>query len=309
VTKADDASPARLVVHADRRLERQMRGLAERRMVFFAGLPGTGKSLLVHQLAHLAGGSGRRIHLLQWDVARPAFEASPAGRGYPLADGVTHAVIRKAAGLWVRHAIHEWNERHPAPEHLLVGETPFVGNRFVELAQRLDDRTEVLLAAPSSRFVIAVPSAEVRRFLEAERERRAASPLHPREREDAPPQLLRDLWRDLAALARRLGITAPAAPPAVGPDKPGRVVDDGLVPYDPDIYRQVYETVLRHRNVEVVTLDTILPTEQLSVYDFAVKPPDLAPTEAEADEFIREVERRYGDLSVLEREILQWWEV
>ena len=78
---------------------------------------------------------GRRVHLLQWDVARPVFEASGAGRRYPLADGVTHPVIRKAAGLWVRAALADWSERNRAPEHLLVGETPFVGNRFVELAR------------------------------------------------------------------------------------------------------------------------------------------------------------------------------
>ena len=57
-----------------------LRDLArDARCVFFAGLPGTGKSLLIHQLAHLAHARGRRVHLLQWDVARPAFEASPAG--------------------------------------------------------------------------------------------------------------------------------------------------------------------------------------------------------------------------------------
>ncbi|MGH7392138.1 MAG: hypothetical protein ACREM3_22165, partial [Candidatus Rokuibacteriota bacterium] len=168
----------RLVVQADPRLAEQLHRLAGRRMVFCAGLPGTGKSLLVHQLAHLAGAGGRRVHLLQWDVARPVFEASPAGRRYPVVEGVTHAVVRKAAGLWVRHALAEWSARHPEPEHLLIGETPLVGARFVELARRGDDHAEALLAAPSCRFVIAVPSAEVRRFLEAERERRAASPLH-----------------------------------------------------------------------------------------------------------------------------------
>src|SRR5436309_1145639 len=42
------------------------------RCVFFAGLPGTGKSLLIHQLAHLAHARGRRIRLLQWDVADDA---------------------------------------------------------------------------------------------------------------------------------------------------------------------------------------------------------------------------------------------
>ena len=280
------------MLHADPRLAREIGELARRRMVFFAGLPGTGKSLLAHQLAHLASGAGRRIHLLQWDVARPVFEAAPAGRRYPLVDGVTHAVIRKAAGLWVRHAVAGWSERHRGPEPLLVGETPLVGNRFVELAQRADDAAENVLGDPACRFAIAVPSRDVRAFLEAERERRAAHPLHPREREDAPPHVLRDLWRDLAALGKRLGIAAP----------------DGA-PYDPTVYRRVYEAVLRHRHVDVVALDVILPTERLSVYDFAVAPPSLAPTEADAEEFIREVERRYTDRRALEREIAHWWEV
>lgn len=265
-------------------------------MVLFAGLPGTGKSLLVHQLTHLAVGAGRRVHLLQWDVARPVFEACSAGRHYPLASGVTHAVVRKAAGLWARQALAEWSERHPEPEHLLVGETPFVGGRFVELARRDDDRTEALLAAPSCRFVIAVPSAEVRRFLEAERARRAATPLHPREREDAPPRVLRDLWRELVEVARRLDIT----PPDADATAPG---------YDPVIYRRVYETVLRRRHVDVLALDTILPTEKLSVYDFAVPPPDLIPTGVEAEDFIHEVERRYPEPRALESEIARWWEI
>jgi hypothetical protein len=283
-----DAEPSRLVVEVDRRLAGRIRALADRRMVFFAGLPGTGKSLLVHQLVHLASGAGRRVHLLQWDVARPAFEASPAGRRYPLADGVTHAVIRRAAGLWVRDALVEWSGRHQEPEHLVVGETPFVGNRFVELARRVDDRAEALLTSPSCRFVIAAPSREVRSFLEAQRERRAGNPLHPRERQDAPPHVLRDLWQSLAAIAGG--------------------AEHGPVPYDPVVYAGVYERVLRYRNTEVLGLDVILPTERLSVYDFAVAPRDLVPTEAEAERFIREVERRYPDPRVLDGEIARWWD-
>jgi hypothetical protein len=284
-----DAGASRLVVSADRALAERIRTLAAGRMVFVAGLPGTGKSLLAHQLAHVASDAGRQVHLLQWDVARPVFEASPAGRRYPLADGVTHAVIRRAAGLWVRDALADWGELHHAPEHFLVGETPFVGNRFVELARRIDDRAEALLASPVCRFAIAAPSRDVRRFLEAQRERRAANPLHPREREDAPPHVLRDLWQSLAAVA---GETTGA--PA---------------PYDPAVYARVYERVLRHRNTEIVSLDVILPTERLSVYDFAVAPRDLVPSAADAERFIREVERRYPDPRVLDRELERWWEV
>ena len=279
------------MVGADTRLAEQLGRLAERRMVFVAGLPGTGKSLLVHQLVHIAARAGRQVHLLQWDVARPGFEASHAGRLYPQVNGVTHAVIRRATGLWARGALADWDERHPAPEHLLVGETPFVGNRFVELARRLDDRAEALLTAASCRFVIVVPSREVRRFIEAERERRSASPRHPREREDASPRVLRDLWRDLASI-----------------EAPGRAAGGAPVPYDPILYTRVYEQVLRHRPREVLAQDVILPTGMMSVYDFAVQARDLVPTEPEAEAFVREVERGYLDLTMLEAEIARWWE-
>ena len=196
---------------SDRALAGQLERLARSaRIVLVAGLPGTGKSLLIHQLAHLAADAGRVIHLLQWDVARPVFEASPAGRRYPMADGVTHAVVRKAVGLWARRALLEWQRRCAAPRHALIGEAPLVGNRLIELARRMDDATEPVLAAASCRFVIAVPSAAVRGFLEAERERRAARPLHPREREDAPPAVLKALWRELVGVAQALGIPVDA---------------------------------------------------------------------------------------------------
>ena len=282
---ADD----RLVARADPALLARVRDLATRRMVFLAGLPGTGKSLLVHQVSHLARAAGRAIHLLQWDVARPAFEASAAGQRYPVVGGVTHVVVRKAVGLWVRDAVARWNERHAGPEHVLLGETPFVGNRLVELARREDDAAEPLLAAPSCRFVVAVPSVAVRRFLEARREERAARPLHAREREDAPPAVLRDLWRQLAEVARGQGIDATAET------------------YEPNAYRRVYERILRWRHVDTVALDAILPTDRLSVYDFATPPSEVVPTEAEAERFIREVERRSPDVSALERDAARWW--
>src|SRR6185295_13668768 len=124
----------------------------EARLVFFAGLPGTGKSLLIHQLAHLAHARGRRIHLLQWDVARPVFEASEAGRRYPQDHGVTHGVIRLAVGRWL-----------------------------IELARPIPDDAEALLTSPETTFVIPVPSRELRAHLEEQRARRTSAPLHPRE--------------------------------------------------------------------------------------------------------------------------------
>ena len=291
-----DASQC-LVVRADTALHAQLERLArEQRMVFVAGLPGTGKSLVVQQLAHLASALARSVHLLQWDVARPVFEATDAGQRYPVVNGVTHGLVRKAVGLWARRALVAWSDRHSGPEHLLLGETPFIGNRLIELARREDDGAEPILSGPSCRFVIPVPSLEVRRFLEAERERRAERPVHEREREDAPPHVLRDLWRQLAEVAPLLG--AAAAQPAAGE-----------VPYEPMLYRRVYQSLLRHRHVEVIPMAVLLPTHDVSVYDFAVPRHDVMPSPEEAARFIRQVEARYPNLAALEDEIDRWYGV
>jgi hypothetical protein len=283
-----------LIATADAGLYAHLQRLASaERYVFFAGLPGTGKSLLSHQLTHLAHALGRTVHLLQWDVARPVFEASAAGQRYPVVHGVTPGVIRKAAGLWARQAVVQWHQRYPEASHLLIGETPFVGHRFIELARQCADAAEPLLQMAC--FVVPVPSRAVRHFLEAERQRRSVRPLHAQEREDAPPQVLRDLWRHLAHIAPALG---------VGVALPASAVD---VPYDPMLYQAVYQRLLTQRQVLVLPMDTILPTTTLSVYDFAVPRRDMVPTMEEVTHFIGEVEQQYPDLNVLQQDMDRWY--
>ena len=282
------------VVQRDPALHARLARLAHSaRMVFVAGLPGTGKSFVIHQLAHLAVAAGRVVHLLQWDVARPVFEASRAGQRYPVIDGVTQPMIRKAVGLWARRAVAAWHQRCPTPDQLLIAEIPLVGGRLIEFAQRLGDDAEPWLVAPSCRFTIVVPSVEVRRYVEAERERRASASRNAPEREDAPPHVLRDLWRQLLAAARALGLST-------GPDD---------APYDPVVYRRVYEAVLRERAPEILPLDTILPTATMSVYDFAVPCTDLVPGEDEIDASVRAGETRFADPAALAREVERWWVV
>jgi hypothetical protein len=264
----------------------------EARLVFFAGLPGTGKSLLIHQLAHLAHGRGRRIHLLQWDVARPVFEATEAGGRYPQVGGVTHGVIRLAVGRWARAAIARWHGDHPGREALLIGETPLIGHRLIELAWPTADPAEPVLSAPWTRFVVPVPSPALRAHLETERARRARTPLHAREREDAPPAVLRELWRELLAVARRLGAGS------------GALDDHG---YDPDTYRRVYTALLAHRHTETLPLEVRLPVEGLSAYDFAIPAADLVPAPDEAARAILDVEGRGLDPAALAAAIDGWW--
>jgi hypothetical protein len=266
----------------------------EARLVFFAGLPGTGKSLLIRELAHLADARGRRIHLLQWDVARPVFEASEAGRRYPLDGGVTHGVIRLAVGRWARAALARWHADHPGPADLLIGETPFIGHRLIELARPAPDHAEPLLASPATRFVVPVPSRALRAHLVAERERRAAAPLHPREREDAPPAVLRALWGELFGAARALGVT----------DSSG--ADDA---YEPDVYQRVYERLLHRRHVEVLALDTRLPAETVSAYDLGIAWRDLVASPDEVTRFIGAVERDHPQSAGLQRELDTWYRI
>jgi hypothetical protein len=288
--------PPGLVVSEDAGLLAVLAALArDARLVFFAGLPGTGKSLLIHQLAHLAHARGRPIHLLQWDVARPVFEASTPGRRYPQERGVTHGVIRLAVGRWARAAVAQWHAGHPGLEDILIGETPFVGHRLVELARVGRDEAERVLSAEWTRFVIPVPSRALREHLEAERARRARDPLHPREREDAPPEVLRDLWRQLVGVARALGAADPAARP------------DADVPYDPEIYRAVYERLLAHRHARTLPMDARLPTSGFSAYDFPMPTADVVPTEADAARWIRAVEASHPDPAALQREIDGWY--
>jgi len=267
------------------------------RMVFVAGLPGTGKSLVIRELARAALDAGSLVHLVQWDVVRPALEASDAGRRYPLVDGVTHVVIRWAAGLWVREAVARWHADHPAPAHLLIGETPLIGGRFIELARVRDDAAEPWLAAPSCRFVIPVPSRPVRVSIEAERDRRMTQPVHPREREDAPSRVLRALWDDLVGAARRLGL--PEAPPASA----------GSIPYDPAVYEAVYRRLLARRHVDAVPMTRILPLEGISAYALPGAVQDLIPSVGEAEECIRGAEAAYPDLAALSDAVEQWYVV
>jgi len=266
---------------------------ATARVVVVAGLPGTGKSLLIHQLAQLAHGTARNVSLLQWDVARPAVEGSPAARAYPASHGVTHGMVRVAVGRWARGAIAAWDSGRPA-DALLIVEAPLVGHRLVELGRPTADAAEPLLSGPRTRFIVPVPSRTLRAHLEAERGRRALAPRHPREREDAPPDVLRDLWWQLARLAAALGLAA--LPPGT---------ED--LPYDPAIYAAVYAHVLRRRHVEVLTMDAVLPAGALSPYDFGVPVEDLRPAPEEAPGLVDAAAREWADPQELATAIERWY--
>ena len=238
--------------------------------VFFAGLPGVGKSLLLQQLTLMALEAGRPAHLLQWDTARQPFE-SPR---FPLDRGATHPMVIKAAGVWLRRALPKWDKAHSKTGAILIGEVPLIGGRFMEIVRPADDEAEALLADKGTQFVLPVPSQEVRALIERRREASIANPAHENEAQDAPPDLLRALWQDLFHIAAKLGIAEASVNEA---------------PYSPEIYEAAYRHLLRHRRARVLALDEPL-RPVASVYAFDAALPKLIPDRAQAQALLREVE-------------------
>ena len=258
------------------------------RIVLFTGLPGVGKSLLLKQLALMAQAKNREVHLLQWDVTRAAFETDDVLARYPEIDGVTHAAIRKAVGLWARQGVYDWHTRHPE-QALLVGEAPLVGNRLVELVQRQDDEAETLLASEATLFLTPVPSRQVREKIEEARALTIREPQHEREAADAPPNVLQGLWLELRRTAVKLGFSL-----------------DEEADYEPEVYARVYEHLLRHRHSQTLLIDEVLNTKG-SVYDFTAQS-ELAATPNEVERNLQRVANDYSEAELADT-VARWYEV
>jgi hypothetical protein len=216
------------------------------RVVCLAGMPGVGKSLILRRAVELAEQHGRRVHLLQWDIARLAFDAEPYSARYPEVDGVTHPAIRRAAGVWARRAVGRWYDATP-PGDVLLAETPLLGNRFLELAATADDRDEARLSGEQTRFVVLVPSARVRDAIVSARARDSERPRTLNERKSAGPDLIAAQWSELLQAADHLKLRV-----------------SGSEGYDPELYWHVYARILNRRHCSRLSIDTVLapPADQ-----------------------------------------------
>jgi hypothetical protein len=253
----------------------------EARCVFIAGLPASGKSLVVREMARLAADRGRRVHLLQWDVARLPFDAPAILARYPEVGGVTHAAIRVAVGRWARRAVGRWHRERPDPAHVLIGETPLIGERLMALARPHDDEVEPLLASDRTTFVVPVPSREVRAVIEGARSTDVTT---ERDRKSAPPDLVRTHWSEIERVAGALGIR-----PAVA----------GV--YDPELYAAAYRRILRHRHVAVAPVTRVARDDAPPIHGASA----IVPSAAEVAAAMAEVER--VPPGEIERRVAEWY--
>ncbi len=261
--------------------------VASKKIVLFAGLPGVGKSLYLQQLSLMAHSAGRGVHLLQWDVTRSAFETEAILKKYPEVNGVTHAAIRKAVGLWARSGIENWYKTYEKTDDILIGEVPLIGNRLIELVQKLEDAIELILSDPQTLFVLPVPSKRIREMIEGVREKTISSPNHEREKADAPPNVLSMLWHYLDALAVQLGISK----------------EQSSI-YEPQVYAKVYEALLKNRHYLTLHIDEAYKVLG-SVYDLNVIKSELIASAREVEAIMQKVEAEYSG-ERLEQVVSNW---
>lgn len=261
------------------------------RTVFFAGLPGVGKSLLLKQFALLAHKNGRILHSIQWDVTRAAFEGTPENQAkYPEIDGSTQPIMRKAVGLWARQGIFDWHREFADPAHLLIGEVPLIGNRLIELVQKGDDAVESLLGSEKTAFFLPVPSKRIRQIIEDAREATISNPRNKNEEKDAQPNVLRALWEDVAQVGFELGLLD---------ERP-----TGGVAYDPAVYTAVYQHLLQHRHVHQLDIDVQLQPIG-SAYDLNVFQTELSASPDEVTKIMHDLENNWT-MSQIDKAVAQW---
>lgn len=274
-----------LVIPINSVLYNKLKSIAQNnRMVFMTGLLGTGKTLMIQQLALLAHEAKRNVHFLQYDIARQAFETFENLAKYPEKDGVTHPAIRKALGLWVRNAVLKWHTEHPNPKDILIAELPLIGNRLLELAEIKQDALEPILSSKETLFTIPIPSWEVREVIE---ERRQSKFENNQEQLDSAPNVLRDLWQEVNSVARQIGLTK------TKPD----------TPYNPYIYGGVYEALLKNRHVQTLILEQIYQPKNGLAQD--VIQSQLKANPEQVKHYLKEVETSYTQ-EQLEQNVNKW---
>lgn len=214
-------------------LFKQLEQVAEStQVVVFSGLPGVGKSLYINEFQLIAKSKGLPVDVIQWDVARKAFETAYVLEHFPMGEGTVHDGLKLMAGLWLLDELELWLENYRGSDRILLIEAPLVGHRFVELAkENKDAELEEFCASDKFKVIVPIPSKGVRQKIEAERMRQVSE--DAKVWSGAKPSVMLMLWKLTCGIANEMG----------------KNVDmSGQPDYDPDIYEFVYGRILKKRH-------------------------------------------------------------
>ena len=208
--------------------------------VVFSGLPGIGKSLYINQFKAIVQSLGKNITVIQWDIARKAFETKEIAAIFPMGAGVVHNGVKLSAGAWLIDTIKDWLQKATDNDLLLI-EAPLVGHRFIELAKVQSDATlEDFFKSDAFKMIIPIPSKAVREKIEADR--RAQISEDAKVWSGAKPSVMLMLWKMLCGIANEFG---------------KNISMDGQPPYEPSISEFVFEKILQHRHFIPLHIDEI----------------------------------------------------
>ena len=211
------------------------------KIVIFSGLPGVGKSLYVHEFKLIAKSMDRTVDVIQWDVARKAFETPFISEHFPMGEGTVHNGLKIMAGQWLMDEIDLWVEAHADSDNVLLIEAPLVGHRFIEIAKKnYSPELEQILSADTCKVVVPIPSKIVREKIEAERKRQVSE--EAKVWSGAKPSVMLMLWKMTCEIANEFGMDIDVS---------------GQPPYNPDVYKYVYGEILKHRHFEPLVIDEV----------------------------------------------------
>lgn len=245
------------------------------RLVVFSGLPGVGKSLYIREFERIARAQGKEISMIQWDVARKAFETDFIMQHFPMGAGTVHNGLKIMAGNWLMDYLKSWYPQ-VSDNELLIIEAPLVGHRFVELVHKNEDPgLEAFLASEKTRVLVPIPTKRVRTLIEEERARQVSE--DAKVWSGAKPSVMKQLWQDTCAIANKFGMDIDL---------------NGEVPYSDGIYEYVYAVILKHRHFEALLIDEIfeVPQEDES---FLHKSDSIQASSVEADVYARQILEKY----------------
>ena len=262
----------------------------EAKCVAFSGLPGVGKSLYVNQFYQIAKELEKEVTVIQWDIARKAFESPDIMAKYPMVKGEIHNVIKLSAGAWLLDIVKTWIEANSQNTSLLVIEAPLVGHRFVELAKlQTDLELENFLSGSGFQIIMPIPSKRVREKIEEDR--RAQVDESAKLWKGAKPSVMLLLWKMTCDIANEFGRSIPMI---TQPD------------YDPEVYEFVFRNILKHRHFIPLHIDEIFAIK-VENEDELHNLGSLVATDYQSHKYVNQIEELYSDPEQIDLIANSWY--
>lgn len=256
-------------------------------MVVFSGLPGTGKSLYINEFYHMCQSLSRKLTVIQWDIARKAFETEKIMKLYPMKDSMVHDAVKLMGGVFLLKQIKKWYAEKNDNDLLLI-EAPLVGGRFIELvALQEDPNMELILSNAKTQIVMPIPSKIVREKIEAERAKQVD--------EDskvwigAKPSVMKLLWKHVCEIAQEFG-------KEIGAD----------ISYDPQIIEYVFKKVAKHRNFVPLYINELFdvpPQAETGLHNLS----SLKASDEEANQICDIIAHQYSSIDEMKQETNSWY--